>query len=131
MATTGQKVLNTDGQAISVEATGRLTVQSDGSIDQDGNALGALRVVMPSRREDLIKQGANLFGLKNGFEDASAMTASEARVTQFHLESSGVDPITALNSMIGAAKAAKGAAKMMQYHDFTMNLAVSTLGRVR
>ena len=131
MASTGRKVLNTDGQAIYVEAAGEVSVKADGAIEQNGEALGMMRVVMPSRREDLVKQGGNLFGLKAGFEDATNLLPSSAQVTQFHIENSGVDPIMTLNSMIGAAKAAKGAAKMMQYHDFTMNLAIGTLGRVR
>lgn len=131
MASNGMKVLNASGQAIGVDSIGAIEITKDGSVIQNGVERSRLHIVSPSDRNDLFKKGQNLFGLKSGIESNDALTSSDATLMQNHIEQSGVDPVMTLNSMINASRAAKGAAKMMQYHDFTMNLAVNTLGRVR
>ena len=55
---------------------------------------------------------------------------ASGRLIQGHLESSAVDPIMALDALIGTTKAIQANAKMMQYHDHIMGQAVNTLGRV-
>ena len=59
-----------------------------------------------------------------------ARRPASGRLHQGRLESSAVDPIKTLMSMVTAAKLAMSNAKMMQYHDHIMGQAINTMGRV-
>ncbi|MCP3905586.1 MAG: flagellar basal body protein, partial [Planctomycetes bacterium] len=51
-------------------------------------------------------------------------------IIQGHIESSAVDPIITMNSMISAAKTAQANLKMMQYHDQILGRTFNTFARV-
>lgn len=128
-ATGGRPVLDVGGAPITVPARGTLAVDERGRVSVDGRPLAQLRVTMPENgASDLRRIGHGLFGLTEGA--TLPETPADARVRQGALESSGVDPIMTLNSMISAAKAANSNLKMMQFSDYLTGQAINTFARV-
>lgn len=126
MASTGLRVLDAANQPIVLNGAGSIEVDANGVVYQGGAEVARLQVADVSDRQLIVKEGANLMRLVSG---AKLHTASGV-VRQGHIESSGVDPIIAMNRMINASKAVQANATMMQYHDNILGQAVNTFGRV-
>jgi len=126
MTTTGLPVLNDAGEPITITPDVPLTIDSDGAIRQEDVLVDQLALVQPDDPTALRKQGENLFRL-----DGNTTTLpSDVAVRQGFVESSAVDPVKAMMAMTGAAKAVQSNARMMQYHDQTLNNLFSRVGRV-
>jgi len=129
-ASEGRPVLGTDGLPIVIPDGGPVRIDEGGRITRDGAELGRLRIAMPAGgAEDLRRIGHGLFGLAEGAAPLPDRPGA-ARLRQGATERSAVDPITTLNEMIAAAKAANSNLKMMQFHDYLTGQAVNTFARV-
>lgn len=123
----GLPVLNGDQEPIEVDRTLPVEVRDNGEIVQAGEVVDRMALRLPQDLTSLHKLGDNLYRLDG---PAAMMADAPGRVRQGYIEGSGVDPILALNAMIGASKSLGANAKLIQYHDHITGQAVSTLGRV-
>ena len=126
MASTGLRVLDVNDQAIRLNRAATVRIDGDGRITQNGSEVAKLQIAAVPDASTIAKSGDNLLRFAGKRQAAPAST----NVRQGSIESSGVDPIMALNDMINASKAAQANALMMQYHDQILGQAVNTLGRV-
>ncbi|MFW5653631.1 MAG: flagellar hook-basal body protein [Planctomycetota bacterium] len=123
------KMLDQNDRPIRLHPNADVTIQEDGAVIQDGVVTAQLQVTAPAEFQSLTKEGANLFALN----DAALQTRQQMHTTPVksgHIEQSAVTPIDALMGMNRAASAVKRAAKMLQFHDETMEAAISKFGRV-
>ena len=128
MTATGMRVLDANNQPISLDPTLRIEIRSNGQVAQNDVVRATIQLVAPRDPAALTKVGNNLLRVGSGRQ--ADLRPATGRLVQRHVESSAVNPITALSDMISAAKAAQGNIKMMQFHDHLMGQAVNTLGRV-
>jgi flagellar basal body rod protein FlgG len=126
MASTGYRVLDQSNQPVVLNRSGPVRIDSNGTVYQGAQSVGTLQIATVADRRAIVKEGANLLRIAGGAKPQAAIGI----VRQGHVESSGVDPILAMNQMINASKAVQANATMMQYHDHILGQAVNTLGRV-
>lgn len=128
MAATGMQVLDVNDRPIVLQGGGDVRIESTGNVMQDGDIVARIQVTRVPEQSQLKKAGENLFLLTNTAQ-VSRQPASVA-LEQGFVESSTVDPVTDMNAVMNAGRNAQANAKMMQYHDQLMNLAINTMGRV-
>lgn len=87
-----------EGGSLTIDGT-NIEINQLGMIIVDGESVGTLRVVDVENNNDLLKQGANLFKLKDE-ETAVLPKPEETKVMGGHLESSDVNPIRQMVEMI-------------------------------
>lgn len=122
----GFPVLNDSGRPITLP-DGDAEIGSDGGVRVNGLTIGQLGVVTVPDRDQLIKQGQNLFHY-TGKGDAKPVDNPQLRPG--HTEQSGVDPIDTLMDLINATKAVTSNGNLIRYHDQMLDRAVNVLGRV-
>lgn len=128
MAANGRAVLDAGGSTIELDPGSPVEVNADGTIMQNGAVVTQLQIVTPADPTALQKAGENL--LRIAGENRGLLQPGTGTIKQFHVEDSAVDPILALNQLIGATKSAQASAQMMQYHDQIAAQAIGTFGRV-
>ncbi len=128
MAATGMQVLNTNDEPIVLQPGGEISIESTGEIIQNGEIVARLQMTAIPQQSQLKKAGDNLFHLTNTAQ-VSRQPANVA-LEQGFVESSTVDPVVDMNAVMNASRQAQANAKMMQYHDQLMNLAINTMGRI-
>ena len=80
---------------------GQLVIDSQGNVSQDGDEVSTLQVVkIPP--EDLVREGNNLFSVKEGFTPEPVEIPS---VIQGSLETANVEPINEMVELIAAQRA--------------------------
>ncbi len=126
--TGGHRVLDTNDRPIRLQDDATVQIDSAGRVLQDGDAVAQLQVTAVRNKDQLIKQGQNLFRFQ-GDQDLRIPTGLST-VRPGFLESSGVDPIQALMKMIAATKSVTANGNLIRYHDLLMDRAVNVLGRV-
>jgi flagellar basal body rod protein FlgG len=124
----GRPVLDARDQPITVSGDAPVSIEPDGRVVQAGETIAKLQVTAVSDARRLSKQGQNLLTYTGA--DPRKPLAGTVDLKSGHTESSAVDPITTLNSLINATRAVSDAASMIHYHDTVMDKAVNTLGRV-
>lgn len=130
-ATTGRPVISEDGRVIRLDTDRRVTIHSDGRVEQDGGIMGQIRVRGITDLSRLEKSGENLYTLDAGEAGPRAFERPVAtRIEQGFLEGSGVDPVRATMAVTDASKAVQGAGNLIQYFDGLMDQAINTLGAV-
>ena len=125
-ATEGLAVLDDNGRPISVGTDGRIQVNADGVVSQNGQSLGRIGLVDFADRDALIKRGDSLF---EAGPDAGRRPA-DGRIVQGSIERSGVSEIGALLAVQGASRAVQSNMGMIATHDRLMEQAISRLGRL-
>ena len=124
----GHPVLDTKDQPIAISGDAPVSIEPDGRVIQSGETLAKLQVTAVTDTRRLSKQGQNL--LSYAGTDPRKLLTGAVDLKAGHTESSAVDPLATLNSLIGATRAVSDAASMIRYHDTVMDKAVNTLGRV-
>ena len=124
----GLAVLDANNEPIMLDRAQEVEITSDGRVAQNGDVVAQLQFLQPDDTRMLSKAGENLYRLEGQFGDDTR--AAPGRIRQGHVESSAVDPILALNSMVNASKSVASNSKLMQYHDHITGQAVGTFGRV-
>jgi len=128
LVSSGHRVLDTQNQPIRLTDTAPASIDGAGRVMQDGQEVARLQVTSVSDKNGLVKQGQNLFRF-DGQNDLR-IPAQRTSVRPGFVESSGVDPITALMQLIAATKAVTSNGNLIRYHDTLMDRAVNVLGRV-
>ncbi len=118
-------VLDASGQMIQLDRTRPVSIGSDGTITQEGQAVGRLEVVEFENPYVLRKFGKNLF-VSTGPEPVSARAA---RVVAGALERSSADAVRELIAMIEAQRAYEANARMISLQDDTLGRVVNDLTR--
>jgi flagellar basal-body rod protein FlgF len=121
-------VLDTANQRIQLDGSGTVAIDSTGRVRQGGAVVAQVQVTAVSDKDQLHKQGQNLFAMPAGKDIRTA--AADPTVRPGYLEGSGVDPIQAMLKIVDATKAITANGNMIRYHDLLMDRAVNVLGRV-
>lgn len=127
-AASGRAVLGAGGQAITLPTDARVQVASDGTINADGEPIGALRFVEVPDTSALIKKGDGLFSLDA--VPAQALRPAGGRIVAGAVEGSSVNEIRALMEIQDAARAVGTNIGMITYQDRMMDRAINTFGRI-
>lgn len=113
----GAEVLGPGGSPIRLNhRLGPPVIDEEGRILQRGAVVGWLALVDVADYDGLRKSGASRFALDDDVETI----ASSARVFQRHVESSGVEPVREMVSMLEAARAYQLNAQMVTLQDQTV-----------
>lgn len=123
----GYNVLGENG-AISfgdafLTSSSELQIRSNGEVMIDEEVVDRLAVVAFENNEVLTKAADNLY------EGNGVPTPFRGSVLQGFLESSNVNPVTAMVDMITVSRAYEANQKMIQVHDNLLGKAVNELGR--
>lgn len=128
-AASGRAMLGAGGQPIVLPPDATIEVDPDGRIyDSEGRVLAQLQLLDVADRLQLAPIGEGMFAAP-----ASALESpipATGRVVHRRIESSAVDPITALRDISSAASAASANAAMIDFQDRLMDRAINALGRV-
>lgn len=116
------------------DGNGRLvTMEGDAVLGSDGAPVSVaafdpakVRVVQVPA-DDLVKEGDNLFRLRDGAPEPAATT--DAKVLSGRLETSNVNPVTAMIDMLSALRAYEANQKVIQAMDDTLGKAVNEIAR--
>lgn len=128
-AASGRAILGAGGAPIVLPPDTTIEIDPEGRIyDDAGRLLAQLQVLDVADRSQLAPIGEGLFAAPDGvLERAFPATG---RVAHRYIESSAVDPITALRDISSAASAASANAAMIDFQDRLMDRAINALGRV-
>ena len=112
----GLQVLSSDGSPITSPAGAELTIQPDGTVsakvgNQPANAIGRLKLVVPTPEDPLVRSGDGLFRALSGDPLNNEDTA---RVQAGMLEGSNVTAIEAMVGMIQTARQFEAQTRLMQ-----------------
>ncbi|HNQ24465.1 MAG TPA: flagellar hook basal-body protein [Phycisphaerae bacterium] len=120
------RVLSEDGDPLVLESgKGAPEVSGDGTIRQDGAAVGKVGLVQPADPGQFRKVGSNMFEAGDGkVEPANGVLHGQA------LEGSNFDVMAGLAQMIEASRAYQFNATMVQFQDNLTGLAISRVGRL-
>ncbi len=124
----GMPVLDTSRDEIKLTAGVPVTIDTDGTIRQNGAEVAQLAVLDVPDPQQLRKHGASLFAAPtntvNGADQASAS------IEQFAVEASGVNPVSAIMSVTSAGRAVESNIGMISRYDTLLDRAVNTFARV-
>ncbi|MGV8928354.1 MAG: flagellar basal-body rod protein FlgF [Brevundimonas sp.] len=122
----GAAVQGDGGDIILDRSLGEPAVAPDGTISQNGNAVGRLSIVRFDSLSALEKGGD---GLYRNASNANAIEANDARVRQGMLEGSNVNPILEITNLIEIQRAYESVTKMIENANDLSRRAVERLGR--
>jgi flagellar basal body rod protein FlgG len=130
LSATGMRVLDVNDQPIRLNRNAKVQINGDGQITQNNVPVAQIQVSSVADTSGFIKDGNNLLRVASAMKGGGKRLPASGMVKQGAIESSAVDPILALNSMINASKAVQANATMMQYHDNVIGQAINTMARV-
>jgi flagellar basal-body rod protein FlgF len=117
----GYPVMNDTGGQIVIDPSLPWTFSEDGAISQDGTRI-PLALVKPDSMGDLVKQGDNLF---MPLARVKPVPLAERQMKSGALETSGVNPTTAMIELIETSRAAETNMKLIQNQDNMMGSLIS------
>jgi flagellar basal body rod protein FlgG len=123
------EVLDADGAGLVLEP-GRMDtirVAPDGTLSQNGEAIGQLGVVDFQGPGALERHGRTLYAAAGG---ATPSVSAEARVDQGVLEGSSVDPLSSTMEMMRALRALESNLQMVRFQDAVLERTVNEYGRL-
>ena len=123
----GNPVMGENGPITLNPTGGAISVSREGSISQDGQIVGALRVSNFQTPAALEKVGDNLWLAT----DEQPTPATDARVVSGFVEGSNVNAVKELTDMIEISRAYTSVAKMIQQSDELRGTSIDKLARVR
>lgn len=107
---------------------GKLEINGRGEVFADGQQVGTIELVDFPKPYNLEKKGSNLFVA--GGPEVSEQPATGARINQGTVESSNVQPLLEMVSLIANTKLYEECVKTIQSYDQMANKAANDLGRV-
>jgi flagellar basal-body rod protein FlgG len=124
--TEGHLVMDTNNQPITLPG-GKVTVEQDGTVRVEGQALGKLQIVEFSLQQPIRKTGANEFAPRdpNDVPTPSAGTA----VHQGSIEVSNLDMAGAQSQMMELQRAYQASQRLVQFQDEMVGRAVNDIAR--
>ena len=122
----GQKVLDARQRPIQLEPTGGVTVSSDGTVNQHGQAVAKVGVFEVADPSKLVKQGATLL---RKF-DQELTPATNATLHSESVERANVDPAIELAALMDTQRQLEANANMIRYQDQTLSKLVNEVGKI-
>lgn len=123
----GQPILGTGGQAITIDPTRDFQIDRTGVIRQAGAQVGQLQISTIADPAALRPAGAGLLAAPAGMMQSRAVT--NATVVQGSLEHSGVDTVATMVDFTTAERAVSSNSRMLQLHDQLLDRAINQLGK--
>ncbi len=132
----GDYVLNSDGAMdsdpsedyyVQIDPSLPYAIAKDGTITQNGQEVDTIGLVDVEDYDYINKYGENLYDLIDG----GTIIESEGYMEQGMLESSNVNVVDEMVSMIQIARAYEAGQKMIQTEDSTLDKTVNNVGSVR
>ncbi len=105
---------------------GHLVVDSTGKVTQDGDELSTLQIVKVPP-EALVRQGNNMFSIKEGFAPEPVETAV---LVQGSIEKANVEPISEMVEMIATARAYDSFQKVIRSVNDAYSYSIRNVGTV-
>ena len=130
MSATGMRVLDVNDQPIRLNRNSQMRINADGVIVQNGSPAAQIQISTIADKSNLTKEGHDLLRVSTASKRGARRQPAPGMIKQGAIESSAVDPVLTLNSMISASKAVEANATMMQYHDNLLGQAINTMARV-
>lgn len=128
MASTGMPVMDPAGRPIKLRPGVPVSVDGDGSVKQDGEAVGRIQLINPPEPRQLSKHGLGLF--KAPAEVFASKTRPGGQILQGTLERSAVDEIRTIMAITSAGRDVDANMSLIAQHDRLSDRAINTLGRV-
>jgi flagellar basal-body rod protein FlgG len=127
----GYYVLGENGQPISIES-GDFQLREDGTVLENGQAVGRINISIADNPNLLIKEGNGLFRSENGQGLPSAIGLNGVTYTlqQGFVERSNVDTAQTMTQMLSAFRAFEANQKVLQAYDKSLEKTVNEIGRL-
>lgn len=93
-----------------------VNISDVGEVFENNQSLGRMALMKFENKDALLKQGTNLFALKDNL-DAKMAPATEAKVSQGFLEGSNVNIVREMTDMISATRTFESTQKAIQAYD--------------
>ena len=127
-AADGLPVLDEDDDSIRLIPGERVTIQSDGEILQNHQAVARLRLTSIADPTRLRKAGHGLFA--GAPDEPLDRRPAAGRLVQGHIEASGTSPVKTMVDVTDATRAIETNAAMIRHLSDLMGRAINTFGRV-
>lgn len=125
MASTGAKLLDTDGKPITLDPSLSTTLSTDGSVLQNNQPVARLGFAQITDDNQIVKVGGNLI------KAAPAFTQSiTPEIRSGMLERSNVDPATELTALMDTQRQLEANANMIRYQDQSLGRLVNEVGKI-
>ncbi|MBM7662493.1 flagellar basal-body rod protein FlgG [Bacillus mesophilus] len=127
----GFYVLNENNERIMINS-GDFTLQEDGTIIENNQAIGRLNIVLAENPNALVKEGNGLFRTEDGQALQTAIGNEDVAYSlkQGFVERSNVDAAQTMTQMLTAFRAFEANQKVLQAYDKSMDKAVNEIGRL-
>jgi flagellar basal body rod protein FlgG len=131
MAASGHRVLDAHDRPITLDRSAPVAIDAQGNVRQRDDIVATIQLASVNDASALAKDGDNLLRFTDP-HSGKLVPRREAHGTihQQHIETSAVDPVMALTSLMNASRAVQANASMMHYHDTILDQAINTFGRV-
>ncbi|MBE5883563.1 MAG: flagellar hook-basal body protein [Lachnospiraceae bacterium] len=123
----GDYVLDTQNRRIQLDTLTDSSIDTDGTISQNGENIARIQVVDFENYDYLEKYGETYFEAIEGAE----LTQSDATINSGYLEMANVQIVSEMVNMISITRAYETNQKIVQAYDDTLDIAVNQLGRLR
>lgn len=127
-ATSGMPLLDANSRPIVLGDSGEVTVDSDGTVSQDGKPVARIQFVMFPDKGQLHKRGNGVFSAPPNA--MSSRQPADGLIKQFMVESSAVDEVSSIMQITGAGRDFESNMNMISAADRMMDRAINTFGRV-
>ncbi|HEU5138768.1 MAG TPA: flagellar hook-basal body protein [Bacillales bacterium] len=127
----GHFVLAADGEPV-VLSDPQFTVEPDGTVMDNGSAVGQLQIAYAANPLNLVKEDGGLFRLEDGGTLPSAIEEEGVnyQLKQRFLEGSNVDVEKSMVQLMDAFRSLQANQQVLKAYDKTMGLAVNKVGRI-
>lgn len=125
----GGIVLGTDGNPLQVQ-NDSFTVQPNGMITVDGEAVGTIEVMIAEDTNSLSKEGNGYVRDDQTIMQSAYETNTMFSVQQYALENSNVDVTRTMNEMLQAYRLFEANQKVIQAYDQSLEKTVNEVGRI-
>ncbi|MDB4943520.1 MAG: Flagellar basal-body rod protein FlgF [Labilithrix sp.] len=105
---TGQNVAGEDGKPIKVDAAAETAIASDGSVTQDGEVVGRLRLVKLEKGTSMKREGANLLAA-----DGGTPVATSGQLDVGALEESNATVVGSMTELVTASRTFEAFQRML------------------
>ncbi|HEX7066391.1 MAG TPA: flagellar basal body rod C-terminal domain-containing protein, partial [Bacillales bacterium] len=127
----GHFVLDTAGEPIVLEDP-QFTVEANGTVIDNGAAVGQIQIAYAANPLNLVKEGGGLFRNEDEAVLPSAVGNEEIgyQLKQRFLEGSNVDVEKSMVQLMDAFRTLQANQEVLKAYDKTMGLAVNKVGRI-
>ena len=126
----GAEIQSVDGGAIELEPGSQFSIRSDGTVEQNGTAIGQIQLADVADPSRLRSMGEGMFGSADGQALELREDPPTGRVVQGSVENSSVDAINELMGATNASREVENNLRMIGMIAENMQMAISRFGRV-